>query len=280
MLGDAATLQETRCRTFSPRDVHHATMLTEDAGAATPGRDLPRGWCDIIGRGRMGEALSSALSAAGVSVRGPLARGADASGAVIVLLCVPDREIAVASTAVCRGPLVGHVSASAELALLEPHERFSLHPLLSVVGGGARFAGATCVVDGSTAGALGIARALALRLGMHARVISPAQRALYHAAASMASNYLITVEAAAERLAAAVGLEHGALVPLVRATMDQWAQLGARAALTGPIVRGDEETVAKQRTAVAAAAPELLVLWDALAEATRSLVAAQTGIPS
>jgi predicted short-subunit dehydrogenase-like oxidoreductase (DUF2520 family) len=249
-------------------------MLSADAGAEAPMDDLPQGLCDIIGRGRMGRALASALSAAGLSVRGPLARGADAAGAAIVLLCVPDREIASASSAVARGPFVGHVSASADLALLAPHERFALHPLLSVVGGGARFAGATCAVEGSTARALGVARALARQLGMQARVISTEQRALYHAAASMASNYLITIEAAAERLAQEVGLERAALVPLVRATMEQWAALGARAALTGPIARGDEETVARQRAAVADAAPSLLTLWDALAAATRDLAAA------
>ena len=224
----------------------------------------------------MGKALAAALRAAGMPVRGPLGRGANASGAAIVLLCVPDREIASASSALARGPLVGHVSASADLALLEPHERFFLHPLLSVVGGGAGFAGATCAVDGSTEKALGVARALALRLGMHARVIPPEQRALYHAAASMASNFLITLEAAAERLAREVGLERAALVPLVRATVDQWAALGGRAALTGPIVRGDEETVARQRGAVADAAPEMIALWDALAAATRHLAAARS----
>lgn len=77
----------------------------------------------------------------------------------------------------------------------------------------------------------------------------------------------------AERLAEHVGLDRAALEPLVRATVDQWAAMGARAALTGPIARGDDETVARQREAVARAAPELVPLWDALAEATRSLAA-------
>ena len=253
-------------------------MLFDDARADGPIGELPPGWCDIIGRGRMAQALSSALRTAGVEVRGPLARGADGSGAAIVLLCVPDREIAAASALVGRGPLVGHVSASAPLALLEPHERFSLHPLLSVVGSGAEFRGATCAVDGSSEHALSVARALALRLGMSSRVIGAPQRALYHAAASMASNYLIALEASAERLARQVGLERAALVPLVRATLEQWASLGARAALTGPIARGDEETVARQRLAVAEAAPDMLALWDALATATRELAAAPNGV--
>ena len=234
-------------------------------------RQLPAGWCDIVGRGRMGEALASALGEAGVPVRGPLGRGADGAGASIVLLCVPEREIVSASAALTLGALVGHVSASASLELLAPHERFALHPLLSVVGAGARFAGAVCAVDGSSARSLAAARALADRLGMPARVIRDADRALYHAAASAASNFLVTIEGMAERLAARAGLDRDALVPLVRATVDNWAASGARDALTGPIVRGDAETVRRQRDAVADATPELLPLWDALTAGTREL---------
>lgn len=252
--------------------------LPDDGGATAPGGDVPPGWCDIVGDGRMGRALSAALGAAGVAVRGPLARGADAAGAAIVLLCVPDREIASASAAIAGGALVGHVSASADLALLSPHERFAMHPLLSVVGAGARFAGATCVVEGSTVRATGVARALAARLGMTARVIAAGQRPLYHAAATMASNYLVTLEWGAERLARQVGLDRAALVPLVRATIEQWVSLGARDALTGPVARGDEETVARQRAAVAAAAPDMVAMWDCLVSATRSLAATPPGV--
>ena len=235
--------------------------------------ELPHGWCDIVGRGRMGGALASALENAGVPVRGPLGRGEDSSDAAVVLLCVPDREIATAAAAIPAGPIVGHVSASASLSLLEPHERFAMHPLLSVVGGGANFAGATCAVDGSTSRALGVAEELARRLRMRACVVPAEKRALYHAAASMASNYMITIESVAERLAKAVGLDRSALIPLVRGSFEQWEALGARAALTGPISRGDEGTVERQRTAVAAAAPDLLTLWDALADETRKLAA-------
>ncbi|HUQ45554.1 MAG TPA: DUF2520 domain-containing protein [Gemmatimonadaceae bacterium] len=219
----------------------------------------------------MGTALASALDDAGVPVRGPLGRGADAGGATLVLLCVPDREIAAAAAALAPGALVGHVSASVPMELLAPHERFTLHPLLSVMGSGARFAGAACAIDGSTPRALATARALAQRLGMRARVIPAADRALYHAAASAASNFLITVEGLAERLVAPLGLDRGALAPLVRATVDNWAASGARAALTGPIARHDEDTVRRQRAAVADAAPDLLPLWDALDAGTREL---------
>ena len=228
----------------------------------------------IVGRGRMGTALAAALRAADVDVRGPLGRGESVSNSDVVLLCVPDREIASAAAEVPEGPLVGHVSASAPLDLLVPHERFSLHPLLSVVGAGAQFAGAYCAIDASSARALDGARSLAATLGMRVKVVPRDQRALYHAAASVASNFLITLEGAAERLAAAVGLEREALVPLVRASVDNWARQGARAALTGPIARGDVATAARQREAVADAAPDLLPLWDALAAATRELAVA------
>lgn len=221
----------------------------------------------------MGEALASALGAAGVPIRGPLGRGADGDGAAIVLLCVPDREIGAAAAALAPGALVGHVSASAPLDLLAPHERFALHPLLSVVGAGARFAGAACAIDGSSPRALATARALAERLEMHPRVLSAADRALYHAAASAASNFLVTVEGMAERLAHGAGLDRADLAPLVRATVENWAAQGARGALTGPVARGDEDTVARQREAVAGTAPELLALWDALVAGTRDLAA-------
>ncbi len=260
-----------RCSGFPPHDLDVTHNDTQDRSDDAAASDLPEGWCDIVGRGRMGLALATALGDAGVAVRGPLGRGADSEGAAVVLLCVPDREIAAASAAILPGPLVGHVSASGSLELLAPHERFALHPLLSVVGAGASFHGAACAVDGSTPRAVGAARALASRLGMRPLAIAPEQRALYHAAASAASNFLVTVEGLAEQLASRVGLDREALLPLVRATVDNWAALGARRALTGPIARGDAVTASRQREAVAAAAPELIALWDALATGTHAL---------
>jgi predicted short-subunit dehydrogenase-like oxidoreductase (DUF2520 family) len=246
------------------------TPSSDDPGAdALP--TLPDGYCDIVGRGRMGEALVSALDAAGVAVRGPFGRGYDGDQAAIVVLCVPEREIAAASAEVADGPIVGHVSASAPLQLLVPHERFTLHPLMSVLGAGTRFAGAVCAIDGSTPRALAVARAVAERLEMRPVVVRPDARALYHAAASAASNFLVTLEGMAETLAARAGLDRAALAPLVRATVDNWVERGAAAALTGPIARGDAETAGRQREAVAVSVPELLPLWDALAAATRQL---------
>jgi predicted short-subunit dehydrogenase-like oxidoreductase (DUF2520 family) len=227
----------------------------------------------IVGRGRLGPALAGALRAAGHPVLGPLGRGADGAGADTVLLCVPDAEIAAAAAAVPVRPgvLVGHCSGATGLAPLAPHEAFGLHPLMTVTHRGAAFAGAGCAVAGTTERALAAARALATALGMRAVEIAENDRAAYHAAASIASNFLVTLEAAAERLAATTGAPRDLLAPLVRATVENWAEQGGERALTGPIARGDEATVARQRAAIAERAPDLLDLYDALAAATRDL---------
>jgi predicted short-subunit dehydrogenase-like oxidoreductase (DUF2520 family) len=248
-----------------------------------------------VGRGRMGSALSAAL---GVSE--PLGRGADAADADVVLLAVPDAEIAAAAAAIAPGRLVGHLSGATTLAPLAPHESFSLHPLMTVTGpersGGASrsgqrrpdeaaphqgrrpdaravhpFQGASAAIAGSTHHALEVARALAGRLGLRAIDVADADRAAYHAAASIAANFLVTLEATAERLAQTTGVDRAALAPLARAALDNWAALGAERALTGPIARGDHDTVARQREAVAQRCPELLEAWDALASLTRDL---------
>src|SRR5207249_7229082 len=115
--------------------------------------------CAVVGRGRMGRALSAALG-----LDAPLGRGADTSDADVVLLAVPDGEIAAAAAAVAPGRLVGHLSGATTLAPLAPHEAFSLHPLMTVSGAGdhqllrgraagaagASFAGATAAIARSS----------------------------------------------------------------------------------------------------------------------------------
>lgn len=218
----------------------------------------------IIGAGRLGRAIAAALRGTGVAVQGPLGRGQAPEGADVVLLCVPDAAIAEVADSIAPGPLVGHCSGATTLEPLAGHRAFSLHPLLTVPADGVPdFHGVPCAVAGDE-----IAVWLATTLGMKPLVVADADRAAYHAAASMASNFLVTLEVAAERVAATAGLSREDLLPLVRATVDNWAALGA-AALTGPIARGDHETVARHREALAERAPDLLDLYDTLAEATR-----------
>ena len=226
----------------------------------------------VVGNGRLGRAMAAALAEAGFPVAGPLGRGASGADAEVVLLCVPDGAIADAARCVAEGRLVGHCSGATTLA---PHEGFSLHPLMTVSERTTRFAGAGCAVAGTTERARTVATELGLALGMRPFAVADADRPLYHAAASVASNYVVTLAGIAEQLAARAGVPRELLAPLAEAAIDQWRRRGAREALTGPIVRGDVETVRRQREAVAAQAPDALAAWDALAE--RTGVLARTG---
>ncbi|MGC9219977.1 MAG: DUF2520 domain-containing protein [Solirubrobacteraceae bacterium] len=206
-----------------------------------------------------------------LAVSGPLGRGSDLGVYDAVLLCVPDAQIAKAAAQIPHGPLVGHCSGARGLEPLAPHEAFSLHPLMTVTAAGARFAGITAAVDGTTDRALRLAEGIARSAGMVPMHVAAADRIAYHLAACIASNYLVTLEAAAERLASSAGVDRAMLVPLVRATVENWATMGARRALTGPVARGDTDTVARQRLAVCERAPELLAFFDALTAATHTL---------
>jgi predicted short-subunit dehydrogenase-like oxidoreductase (DUF2520 family) len=229
--------------------------------------------CAVVGHGRLGMAFADALRAVGARVDGPLGRGATAAGAGVVLLAVPDGEIAAAAAHIAPGRLVGHCSGATTLQpLLDGHARaFSLHPLMTITTRGAVFAGAHAAVAGSDDDALRTAEQLARALAMTPFTVADADRPAYHAAASIASNFLITLEWAAERVG---NVDRAALAPLVRATVENWVAEGARNALTGPIARGDDETVRRQRQAVAERAPNLTTLFDAMTAATRELAGA------
>lgn len=230
----------------------------------------------VIGRGRLGRVTARALDAVGVRVLGTGARESAVERADVVLLCVPDAEIADAAVAQRgSGALVGHMSGATRLG--DAGVDFGLHPLQTFLGteGPEAFHGIGCAVAGRTPAALEVASELATRLGAHPFALDDDHRAGYHAAASIASNFTVTLLAAAEQVAATAGLEPAearrVLAPLVRTTVENWAAHGPEAALTGPVARGDIETVARQREAIAAHAPELLGLFDALRASTREL---------
>jgi predicted short-subunit dehydrogenase-like oxidoreductase (DUF2520 family) len=223
----------------------------------------------------MGHALVTSLP----YLEGPFGRGFDGSDFDVVMLAVPDDEIVRAAGVIKPGRMVGHCAGSLGLAVLAPHEAFGVHPLMTATRDGAHFNGAGAAVAGTTPRALDVALGLASALRMHAVEIADIDRAAYHAAASMASNFLVTLQDAAERLLGTAGADRSILVPLVRATLENWASMGASAALTGPIARGDEATVARQRAAVSERAPELLELFDALCDRTRQLARRSKAAP-
>jgi predicted short-subunit dehydrogenase-like oxidoreductase (DUF2520 family) len=242
----------------------------------------------VIGRGRLGTALTEALRAAGRDVSGPGGRGETPPGADAIVLCVPDAEIPAAAAAVAgAAPFVGHTSGATPLTALAPAGAagFGIHPLQTFSGSphdAARFRGCRCAVGGTDTGALEVALDIARTLGMQPFELSDEQRPAYHAAASIASNFLVVLEAAAEEVAAGAGLDpaeaRAALAPLVRATVENWAAHGPERALTGPVARGDALTVATQRAAVRTSAPQLEALFDVMVE--RAEVLAGQGVPA
>lgn len=237
----------------------------------------------VIGRGRVGGSLAAQASAAGLEVR-TAGRGQIAVAcrdAEVALLCVPDDQIAVVSAAVAdlgpRPRFIGHVSGAAGLDVLEAAGRsgaalFSLHPLQTIPDSSTTTTGAPAAIAGSDREALGLARRLAEALQMRPFEVAEEDRAAYHAAASIASNFLVALEESATELLAAAGIEGGRelLVPLVLRSAANWAERGGDA-LTGPIARGDEATVSRHREALATTAPQLIPMYEAMAELTRSL---------
>jgi predicted short-subunit dehydrogenase-like oxidoreductase (DUF2520 family) len=237
----------------------------------------------LVGAGRVGQAIQRTASAAGFSL--PLAGRADlaavCSDAEAVLLCVPDTAIEEASRSVAsvakRLRLIGHTSGATGLdALASATENgaaaFSIHPLQTVPDADADLRGAAAAVSGTDDRSLRFAERLALILGLRPFEVPEASRAAYHAAASIASNFLVTLEESAVEMLGRAGVEdaRGLLAPLVLRTAANWSERG-REALTGPIARGDEATVARHQAALAEVEPELLDVYRALAERTRAL---------
>ncbi len=210
----------------------------------------------IIGSGRVGSAVAARLRERKIAVE---------VDAALVLLCVPDRAIAEVARGIEVGPWVGHVSGATPLAALEPHRRrFSLHPLQTFTRarGPEQLDGAWAAVTTESDEARVVGFWLADALGLRPFELAEGARPLYHAGAAIASNYLVTLHEVASELFRAAGAPPEALVPLMRRTIDNDFEL------TGPIERGDWETVDAHRRAIRAARPELEPLYDVLAEAT------------
>src|SRR5205823_6644261 len=103
----------------------------------------------IVGAGRMGSALSTALRTTGVPVAGPVRRG-EPIGGEIVLLAVPDREIESAMASAPPGALLGHTAGALTLDVFGGRESFSIHPLMTVTDGVTAFAGASAAIAGTS----------------------------------------------------------------------------------------------------------------------------------
>jgi predicted short-subunit dehydrogenase-like oxidoreductase (DUF2520 family) len=215
----------------------------------------------VIGAGRVGSAIAARLRERGLAL--------DAHAPELVLLCVPDRAIAEVAASVAPGPWVGHVSGATPLAALAPHERrFGMHPLQTFTRerGPEQLDGAFAAVTAERDDGLAVGRWLARTLGLEPFALADDKRAAYHAGAAIASNYLVTLRRAAGSLLEAAGAPPAALDPLMRRTIENGFEL------TGPIARGDWDTVAAHVSAIRADRPELVPMYETLAEATRKLL--------
>jgi len=235
-----------------------------------------RGWRATAVAGRAPDAASTRAVAARLAA--PAVAVAELGrGAGLVVVATPDGVIDETATAFAAslepGALVVHLSGARALDGLDAVARLrpdcatgSLHPLQTLPSGDAgadRLPGSWAAVAGAPEAA-----ALAEELGLRPFRVDDADRALYHAAAAVAANHLVALLGQVERLARAAGVPFEAFLPLVRASVDNAAELGPAAALTGPVARGDLVTVARHLDALPASERDA---YAAMAEQARRL---------
>jgi predicted short-subunit dehydrogenase-like oxidoreductase (DUF2520 family) len=271
--------------------------------AGLAGREHPaRLDVGVIGAGRVGTALAVALRRAGHRITAASAVSSASrervdrylSGTVVlqpadvvaaadlVLLTVPDDALAglVAGLAATGAPLAGrmlaHTSGRHGLAVLEPATELgalplALHPVMTFTGRADDADKLAGISFGVTAPAVlrPAAEVLVMEMGGEPVFLAEADRGLYHAALAGAANHLVTQVVQAEDLLSRAGVAQPArmLGPLLSAALDNALRLGD-AGLTGPVARGDAETVAGHVDALRADAPEALPAYLALARLT------------
>ena len=263
----------------------------------------------IVGCGKVGTALGMLLARAGYRIAALADRDdsavraaaeriggaahvcppdeAAASGQ-IVLLTVPDDAIApvcaqlAGERAFRAGAIVAHCSGALGSDALAPAQAqgclvascLPLQTFPTVDAAVAKLPGAYFFLEGDEP-AVEALRAAATDLGGTCVRIAPQAKALYHAAAVVACNYLVTLMDAAVALARHAGIAErdalAALEPLVRATVDNVFSLGPAGALTGPVARGDAQTVRRHSQAIAQADETLRAMYDMLADRTAAL---------
>ncbi len=226
----------------------------------------------IIGPGRAGRSFAAALVQQGAAVdlvdrAAPIDGAAD--GVDLVLLCVPDGRIPeVAATIAPGDAVVAHCAGSRTLDVLEPHvRRASIHPLMSLPD---PEIGAARLLDHCHFAVAGdpIASELVTFLGGVALQVPEADRALYHAAASIAANHLVALCAQVETIARELELPPAAFWELMATTFQNVRTQGAAASVTGPAARGDWETI---RSHLAVLDPDERAGYRALAQAAAHL---------
>ena len=232
----------------------------------------------VIGAGRAGRSFAKAIDDLVdwdvIDMRGRGVAIDDAAADVdLVLIATPDTAVADVAAAIRPGrAVVAHVAGSLGLDVLAPHDRrAALHPLMSLPDaeiGAERLTGGWFAVAGDP-----LVADLAAALGGRTFEIADDDRALYHAAAAVASNHLVALLGHAQRLGASVGVPADALMALALGSAENAVALGPAAALTGPAARGDEATLVAHRDAIGRRAPRELAAYEAMLAEARRLAA-------
>jgi predicted short-subunit dehydrogenase-like oxidoreductase (DUF2520 family) len=222
----------------------------------------------VVGPGRAGKSLASALRAAGVDVVGLAGRGERIPKANVILITVRDGDLVSAlgdltSRGLEPGAIVLHASgaddpaAALDALRASGHAAGTFHPFVPLAdpdAGAIALRNAWIGIDGDPA-AVAAAEQLAAAVGAHVLRIPSGAKPGYHAAAVIAANFPVVLAAAAERELRHAGVEPGparaAVAHLMRTSMDHLAALGPERALTGPVARGDAGTIARNLAALA-----------------------------
>jgi len=262
---------------------------------------VPRSFA-IVGPGKVGSALAKLLCRAGYRFIGAAGRRPDSARracefagcgrpttraaevtreAELVFITTPDDAIATVCLELAQqralrpGAVLAHCSGALASEVLAPARGLgasvgSMHPLQSFATAEQAvqlMPGSFCCIEGDEP-ARGVLHEAALALGARAMSIPTEGKALYHAAAVVSCNYLVALQNAALKLAQAAGLRRAqaleALLPLIRGTVNNMERLGIPECLTGPIARGDVETVRRHLRAIESQAPSLLPLYRTL----------------
>lgn len=261
---------------------------------------------NIVGAGHVGRALgrlfaahgafdiqdlltrshASALDAAAFIGAGRPVQGIGAlQSAQVWMLAVGDDQIGPVSSALAQrglldGAVVFHCSGARSSADLDGGGaafKASVHPVRSFADPSAvasSFAGTFCGIEGQPQ-ALAVLGPAFEAIGARLVPIDAAAKTVYHAASVFASNYLVTVLDAALRAYEAAGIAPDVARelarPLASETLSNVLRMGPEAALSGPIARGDEATVARQQAALDTWHAPSGALYEALAQATRDI---------
>ena len=197
----------------------------------------------------------------------------------LIILAVPDDAVAsvAAGLRMYGGQAMVHTSGALDADVLAPAmaagtQIGAFHPLVAFADterAVEALKGATIAIEGDDQLA-GLLAEMAEALGAHPVRLAPGSKAAYHAAAVLAAGGFVALLDAIAELGRVAGLdEAGALAiygPLIEGTLGNARALGIRAALTGPIARGDVGTLDAHLAALERHAPDVLALYRAVAE--------------